>query len=195
VQRVPANSIQTSLNISQEEGTSEDIQLVGIYEHCVYVWKTIVHMVYSTDVSRRPDVVYRYFCDTDTLSIYFVKAVPGLIHVGDDVYDSVLVDYTVSRKIVSVDISGASSWIPCHFFDVPLDVDGGFIDNKPPFQLHQMLDPVKDQLIVYFVKDPALASDIATLDDKVLLGQSDDGGLIYIKVMNPFEAVAVPQNL
>jgi uncharacterized protein YuzE len=143
-----------------------------------------------------PDVVYRYYSDTDTLSIYFVKAIPGLIHVCDDVYDSVLIDYTVTRKIVSVDISAASNWIPCHFFEVPMDVHEATTDNKPAFQLHQKLDPVKDQLIVYFVKGPVLstgvlASEINTSDDRVLLGQNDDGGLICIKVMNPFESVAI----
>ncbi|PKC02404.1 hypothetical protein RhiirA5_37171 [Rhizophagus irregularis] len=94
----------------------------------------------------RPDIVFRYYEDTDDLAVYFVKASPGVIDYCENTSDDILVSYDSNDKIVSVDIDGISKILQCHMFDVREEVDG-----KPPLMLNSIYYRDSDTLKVYFI--------------------------------------------
>ena len=47
--------------------------------------------------------MYRYFSDTDTLSIYLVKATKGRTAESDQLIAGLLVDYAADNKIIAMD--------------------------------------------------------------------------------------------
>ncbi|CAB4487742.1 unnamed protein product [Rhizophagus irregularis] len=107
----------------------------------------------------RPDIVFRYYEDTDDLAVYFVKASPGVIDYCEDTSDDILVSYDSNDKIVSVDIDGISKILQCHMFDVREEVDG-----KPPLMLNSIYYRDSDTLKVYFIDFiPSASTKIAKL--------------------------------
>jgi hypothetical protein len=46
----------------------------------------------------RPDIVFRYYEDTDDLAVYFVKASPGVIDYCEDASDDILDLMTVMTR-------------------------------------------------------------------------------------------------
>ena len=122
-------------------------------------------------------VVWRYY-DSDDLTIYFVKARPGLIRETDQIADFVTADYDVNNKLVTVDINGAADCLPpCHFLDTAEVIDG-----KPQFTIQQQFDALRDELTIFFVgaKRPDAVKE--TDDDRVVLGLDAAGKVICITV-------------
>jgi hypothetical protein len=78
----------------------------------------------------RPDIVFRYYEDTDNFAVFFIKTSPGVVYDCDNATNDILVSYTRDYKIVSIDIDGVSSALQCHMFDVRKVIDG-----KPPLTL------------------------------------------------------------
>ena len=105
---------------------------------------------------------YRYFHETDTLSVYFVKAVPGLINNTEDAVPGLLVDYIEEQKIVSFDIRLASVRTRAHFWDTVTNVQGA-----PPLCLHTKYSQEADTFTVSFVDSPQHCRSICTDDDRI----------------------------
>jgi len=97
----------------------------------------------------RPDIVFRYYEDTDNFAIYFIKATPGVIDYCDNATDDILVSYTRGDKIVSIDIYGVSTSLQCHMFDTRETIDG-----KPPLTINSIYYEDSDILKIYFVDQP-----------------------------------------
>src|SRR5581483_2049976 len=96
----------------------------------------------------RPDIVFRYYEDTDNFAFYFVKATPGVVEYSDNATDEILVSYTRDNKIVSIDIDGVTKSLQCHMFDIREVIDG-----KPPLTLNLIYCEDSDTLKIYFVDD------------------------------------------
>lgn len=90
--------------------------------------------------------MYRYNFETDTLSIYFVKATTGLIAESDEVAPGLLVDYTADNKSVAIDIEDASNRTPAHFWD-----DAEIHEGKAPLHLQQHYDAEQQHFSLLFL--------------------------------------------
>lgn len=124
----------------------------------------------STVVEQPWYPVYRYFSETDTLSIYLVKATRGLIDSSDEVTAGLLVDYTSSEEIVALDIALASKKILAHFWD-----DAGIYDEKPPPQLHASFDAVQQIFTISFGDSCAKVKTRATDDKRITVYEDENG--------------------
>ncbi|GBC00273.1 hypothetical protein RclHR1_00380041 [Rhizophagus clarus] len=98
----------------------------------------------KNDIHIRNDTVYRYYEDTDTLSIYLAKASSGVVRYCKEANDYILVSYDDDDKIVSVEIYGASELLCCHLFDT-----SETIDNKPQLSLYPVCYEDRDELEVF----------------------------------------------
>ncbi|CAB4412821.1 unnamed protein product [Rhizophagus irregularis] len=56
----------------------------------------------------RPDIIFRYYKDTDDLGIYFIEVTPGVLDISDNALDDLLVSYDHNRKIISIDLDEIS---------------------------------------------------------------------------------------
>ncbi|CAG8655219.1 uncharacterized protein OCT59_021832 [Rhizophagus irregularis] len=135
----------------------------------------------------RPDIVFRYYEDTDDLAVYFVKASPGVIDYCEDTSDDILVSYDSNDKIVSVDIDGISKILQCHMFDVREEVDG-----KPPLMLNSIYYRDSDTLKVYFIDFIPSASTVCKKTDieDIEIEVDDTGRIVCILFCNANEKIA-----
>lgn len=129
--------------------------------------------------------VYRYFWETDTLSIYLVKATKGLIDSSDEVTAGLLVDYTSSEEIVALDIALASKKIFAHFWD-----DAGIYDEKPPLQLHTSFDAVQQLFTISFGDSCPNVETRATDDKRITVCEDGDGHWASIVILAASKANA-----
>lgn len=115
----------------------------------------------------RFDVQYRTYLDTDTLSIYFAKASPGVISHSAELVPGILVDYTETERVVCIDIDTSMDEMPYHLFDVPEQ-----LDSKPPFVLRAEYDTTADRLVLSFEVTPAAAviKEIPTEGPDIFIG-------------------------
>ncbi|POG58372.1 uncharacterized protein OCT59_021832 [Rhizophagus irregularis] len=134
-----------------------------------------------------PDIVFRYYEDTDDLAVYFVKASPGVIDYCEDTSDDILVSYDSNDKIVSVDIDGISKILQCHMFDVREEVDG-----KPPLMLNSIYYRDSDTLKVYFIDFIPSASTVCKKTDieDIEIEVDDTGRIVCILFCNANEKIA-----
>ena len=131
--------------------------------------------------------MFRYYSETDTLSIYLVKATAGLIAESDEVVPGLLVDYTSDNKIVAIDIWKASNRTPAHFWD-----HGELHDGKPPLRLQTEYDATHQQFIIAIVDDPCRVKLAATDDERITVWEDSDGRWTSIMISNAAETVASP---
>ncbi|PKK70315.1 hypothetical protein RhiirC2_850017 [Rhizophagus irregularis] len=97
---------------------------------------------------ERPDIVFRYYEDTDNLAIYFVKATPG-VHII--VIIIVIMPLMISLYLIPMmisDIDGILRTLLYHLFDVREVIEG-----KLPLTLNLIYYEDSDTLKIYFV-DP-----------------------------------------
>lgn len=134
-------------------------------------------------VCRSPQ--YRYFCETDTLSVYFVKAVPGLIDNTEDAVDGLLVDYTEDQKIVSFDVRMASVRTRAHFWDTATDVQGA-----PPLCLRTEYSEEADTFTVSFVDSPQHCKSVCTDDDRISVWVNDSDKWESVVIAHAMESIA-----
>lgn len=119
---------------------------------------------------RRFDVQYIYYADTDTLSVYFAKASPGVIATSEDIAPGILADYTSQKQVVSIDLFSASKGSVCHFYD-----SHEVIDNKPQLAIMWDYDQVRDLLAVYLHPHPAVGRCVETEDSNIQQGMDAAG--------------------
>jgi len=131
--------------------------------------------------------VYRYFSDTDILSIYLVKATKGRIAESDEVVPGLLVDYAADNKIVAMDIEEASNQTPAHFWD-----DQKSIEGKAPLHLQQEYDPDQQHFVILLVDNPPHVQYIGTSDERIMVGVSKDGQWTSLKIMHPADSISSP---
>jgi len=107
----------------------------------------------STNMNNctRADTVYRYYEDTDTLSVYFAKASSGVVSYCKEANNNILVSYDCDHKIVSVEIYDASNLLCCHLLDTQET-----LDNKPFLSLYPICYEDCDELRVFLV-DPEIS--------------------------------------
>ncbi len=124
---------------------------------------------------------YRYFSETDTLSIFFVKAAPGLIDSTDDALPGLLVDYTDKEELVSVDIRMASRHTRAHFWDTAADVQ-----DAPPLCLQTKYVAEEDSLTVSLVDNPQHCKAVPTDDDRIV---------VWVDGAGKWESIAISKAL
>lgn len=131
--------------------------------------------------------MYRYFSDTDILSIYLVKATKGRIAESDEVVPGLLVDYAADNKIVAMDIEEASNQTPAHFWD-----DQRVIEGKAPLHLQQEYDPDQQHFVIVLVDNPPHIRYLGTSDERIMVGVSKDGRWTSLKIMHPVDSISSP---
>ena len=119
--------------------------------------------------------MYRYYEATDTLSIYFIKTVPGLIYDTDSILPGLLADYTKNGLLVSMDICSASIKLPCHMFDTHTT-----IDSKPPLVLNQKVTAAGNLSNTFTESETVEQLLVSTDDPKVTVGENKDGQWVEI---------------
>ena len=129
--------------------------------------------------------MFRYYSETNTLSIYLVKATVGLIAESDEVVPGLLVDYTADNKIVSIDIWRASNRTPAHFWD-----HGEVYDGKPPLRLQTEYDVTRQQFIIAVVDDLCRVKPAGTDDERITVWEDSDGRWTSITISNAAESIA-----
>jgi uncharacterized protein YuzE len=137
----------------------------------------------------RPDIVFRYYEDTDNFAIYFVKATPGVVDYCDNATYDILVSYTHDDKIISIDIDGVSSALQCHMFD-----SREVIDGKPPLTLTPIYYEESDTLKIYFVDHmpPISALREETDIEDIKVERDNMGRIICILFCNADMRIATP---
>lgn len=118
----------------------------------------------------RFEVQYRYYADTDTLSVYFAKASPGIIATTEDVAPGVLVDYTSQQQKVSIDLRNVSRRSASHFYESLEEIDG-----KPHLALAWDYNMALDQLAVYLHPNPNIVKHVETEDINIFQGVNGAG--------------------
>ena len=113
---------------------------------------------------------YRYYAETDTLSIYIAKAVTGLIDTTEVDYPGLRVDYTADESVVSLDISLATRTIHAHFWDTREDAN-----SLPRLCLSSQYIPTRDQLRLSFNDRPTPASQIMTENPNIKIDVDVNG--------------------
>jgi uncharacterized protein YuzE len=120
------------------------------------------------------DLVHRYYADTDTLSVYFTKAAPGVIECTEVIAPGLVVDYDRDDRIVSVDFCAASKRMAIQLCESKKDVD---VDGRPSVALALKWDhdPLNDELSVFLDGDVDVDEDEGrgrrrdgTLDERVV---------------------------
>ena len=114
--------------------------------------------------------VFRYYESTDTLSIYFIETVPGLIYETDSILPGLLVDYTKKDHLVSMDISTDSGRLPCHMYDTHTT-----IDLKPPLVLSNKVTAAAKLSITFTQPQAQPVELLATDDPNVCVGVNEAG--------------------
>ena len=122
--------------------------------------------------------VYRYFWETDTLSIYLVKATKGLIDSSDEVTAGLLVDYTSSEEIVALDVAVASKKILAHFWH-----DANIYKGKAPLQLHTSFDAAQQLFTISFGDTCPELKTRATDDKRITVREDGDGHWASIVIL------------
>ena len=140
----------------------------------------------------RPDIVFRYYEDTDNFAFYFVKATPGVVEYSDNATDDILVSYTRDNKIVSIDIDGVTKSLQCHMFDIREVIDG-----KPPLTLNPIYCEDSDTLKIYFVDDiPSTSTlqnnSVKTEIEDIKVKRDNTGRIICILFCNAKTRIAKP---
>lgn len=112
--------------------------------------------------SCRPFGPFRayYYADTDALSIFLIKTVPGLIEETDTAVPGMHVDYSKDNKIVRFDILRASKRLRCHFWEALCDIGG-----RPASALSRTYDVSSDTVTIEFLLD-SLPSKMTATDDE-----------------------------
>lgn len=128
---------------------------------------------------------YRYFHETDTLSVYFVKASPGLIDNTEDAVPGLLVDYTQEQKVVSFDIRLASVRTRAHFWDTATNVQAA-----PPLCLQTTYSPEANTFTVSFVDSPQHCRSACTDDDRISIWVDPVGNWESVVIAHARESVA-----
>ena len=128
---------------------------------------------------------YEYDHETDTLNLYFVKVVPGLIDNTDDVLAGFLVDYSTEGKIVTFEIMMASEHIQSHFWDTGTDVR-----RSPPLCLHAVYSQAADTLTVSFVDSPQPCRGVSTEDDRIVIWTDSADNWERVVISGAMESVA-----
>ncbi|CAG8445526.1 15021_t:CDS:2, partial [Funneliformis caledonium] len=123
----------------------------------------------------RDDTVYRYYEDTDILSVYFAKASSGVVSYSDDVNKDILVSYDHDDKIVSVEIYRASELLRCHFFDTQ-----DTINNKPPLLFIPVCYKDCDELKVYLVDSISSITLQKTEGEDLEVGLDNEGKIVVL---------------
>ena len=131
--------------------------------------------------------MYRYFSDTDTLSIYLVKATKGRIAESDEIVAGLLVDYAADNKIVAMDIEDASNKTPAHFWDAQEVIKG-----KAPLHLQQEYDTDQQHFIIVLLDNPSHFQYFATNDERIMVGVSKNGQWTSLKIMHPTDSISSP---
>ncbi|CAG8505158.1 8411_t:CDS:2 [Funneliformis mosseae] len=121
------------------------------------------------------DTVYRYYEDTDILSVYFAKASSGVVSYSDDVNKDILVSYDHDDKIVSVEIYRASELLRCHFFDTQ-----DTINNKPPLLFIPVCYKDCDELKVYLVDSISSITLQKTEEEDLEVGLDNEGKIVVL---------------
>ena len=160
-----------------------------VYNFCVLIMHAGLFSFISQCGYARPNIVFRYYEDTDDLAIYFVKASPGVIDYCEDASDDILVSYDSNDKIVSVDIDGISKILQCHMFDVREEVDG-----KPPLTLNPIYYGDSDTLKIYFVDFIPFASIVCKKTDieDIEIEVDGTGRIVCILFRNANKRIAKP---
>lgn len=125
------------------------------------------------------DVQHRYYADTDTLSVYFSKASPGVIAMSQDIAPGILVDYTNQKQVVSIDVFTASERSSCHFYN-----NNEMIDNKPQLAITWDYAQVHDQLIVYLHPSITAERCVVKTEDHYIELCLDTTGLLWALIFN-----------
>lgn len=161
-----------------------------LYKAIIFKGTTLMPSLKCDGTSCRFDVQYRTYSDTNTLSIYFAKASPGVISFSEDVADGILVDYDTDEKIVSFDLFSAPDRMACHFFDTSDTVDG-----KPPLTITWDYDPIHDILKMFFHANiPEMSAIIqATEDAHIVLGMSTKGEWQSISFLEASKSIRTPE--
>lgn len=128
---------------------------------------------------------YRYFHETDTLSVYFVKASSGLIDDTEDAVPGLLVDYTQEQKVVSFDIRLASVRTRAHFWDTATNVQAA-----PPLCLQTTYSPEANTFTVSFVDSPQHCRSACTDDDRISIWVDPVGNWESVVIAHARESVA-----
>lgn len=131
--------------------------------------------------------MYEYFSDTDTLSIYLVNPTKGLIDNSDEVVPGLLVDYTADNKIVAMDIFDASNSTPAHFMD-----HAKIHEGKAPFHLQEDYDAEQQHFVVTLLDNPPKSSYVATDDERIRVGVTNNGQWTSIKILHATESISSP---
>jgi len=106
----------------------------------------------------RFDVQHVYYNDTDTLSVYFTKAAPGVIATSDDIAPGILADYSSQGRVVSFDLFSASVAGVWHGAPVTWNYDDSH-----------------DLLTVYLQPEPAITRRVGTEDPSIEQGMDEAG--------------------
>lgn len=140
----------------------------------------------KNNIRTRSDTVYRYYEDTDTLSIYFAKASSGVVRYCEEASDYILVSYDGDDKIVSVEICEASELLCCHLFDT-----SEIIDNKPPLSFYPICYEDCNELEVLLV-DSTLPSITfkETEDENIKVGINDKEEIVKLLFRNASRRLA-----
>lgn len=131
--------------------------------------------------------MYRYFSDTDTLSIYLVKATKGRVTESDEVVPGLLVDYTADNKIVAMDIWDVSNKTPAQFWE-----DKAVIEGKAPLHLQQEYNADQQHFIIVLVDSPSHSQYVTTDDERIMIGVSKDGQWTSLKILHPTDSISLP---
>ncbi|RGB22258.1 hypothetical protein C1646_68261 [Rhizophagus diaphanus] len=160
-----------------------------VYNFCVLIMHAGLFSFTPQCGYARPDIVFRYYEDTDNLAVYFVKASPGVIDYCEDASDDILISYDSNDKIVSVDIDGISKILQCHMFDLREELDG-----KPPLTLNSIYYRNSDTLKVYFIDFIPSASTVCKKTDieDIEIEVDGTGRIFCILFRNANKRIAKP---
>ncbi len=113
---------------------------------------------------------YIAYWDTKTLAIYFTRATPGVIDHTDHIAQAIVVDYTASEQLVSLDLNYAPHHSVCHFYDTDQ-----WVGDKQPLKVTWDYDPASGDLYVYLTEGKSVGQLRHTEDPRVLIGVTDEG--------------------
>lgn len=107
-----------------------------------------------------PTLLYSYFSNTGTLTVYFLKPSPGLIKESDCIAKNIVADYNDDGALVSFDLSDAANLLGCQFLNT-----NEVVDRKPSFVLGYKYFECTDSLIISFTPEDCVDYDTLATDD------------------------------
>lgn len=144
------------------------VQYITLKHFCI--------VLYST----REDTVFRYYRDTDTLSIYFAKSSAGVVFYSNEANNYILVSYDGDDKIISVEIYEASELLCCHLFET-----SETIDNKPPLSFYPICYKDRDEVEVFLVGSNSSPITFEKTEDKDFeVGMNDEKKIVTLLFHN-----------